>query len=156
VSGGWLAAALWLAAQVGGGLELHGERDVFTTPGVVLVWAVLRAPIEDDTQVVIRVVLTAETYAYIRLYGSDPFTGERRVMAPGGRIRGMAHLSTPRRTFAEHPRREIRLYRTETEWTTDVPALTIYYLGVPDTTPEFVSEAELASYLADAVARARP
>ena len=50
--------------------------------------------------------------------------------------------------------REIRLYRTESEWKADVPALTIYYLGVPDTTPEFVSEPDLATYLADAVARA--
>ena len=28
------------------------------------------------------------------------------------------------------------------------PALTVYYLGVPDTTPEFTSEAALDAYLA--------
>ena len=156
MTAGWvaLAPALMLAAQLGAGPETHGERDVFTAPGVVLVWAVLRTPVEADTQVVIRVVLTAGTYAYVRLDGIDPFSGERRVMAPGGRVRGMAHLTTPRRTFADHPRREIRLYRTESEWKADVPALTIYYLGLPDTTPEFVSEPDLAAYLADAVARA--
>jgi hypothetical protein len=77
-------------------------------------------------------------------------------MTPGGRVAGMVHLMTPRRTFADHPRREIRLYRTEGEWKADAPALTIYYLGVPDTTPEFASEAALASYLTEAVARARP
>ena len=156
--------ALLIAAQLsvgplvalGAGPEIHGERDVFTAPGVVLVWAVLRTPVEEDTQVVIRVVLTEGTYAYVRLYGVDPFSGDRRVMTPGGRVGGMVHLTTPRRTFADHPRREIRLYRTESEWTNDMPALTIYYLGVPDTTPEFASEAALAGYLAEATARARP
>jgi len=152
-----LLGALALAAQLplGAGPDIHGERDVFTAPGVVLVWAVLRTPVEEETQVVIRVVLAPETYAYVRLYGIDPFSGERRVMAPGGRVRGMAHLSTARRTFADHPRREIRLYATEAEWSADVPALTIYYLGVPDTTPELVSERALAAYLDEAVRRAR-
>jgi len=153
-----VAAQLTLGAQapMGAGLELHGERDVFTAPGVVLAWAVLRAPVEEETQVVMRLVLTAGTYAYVRVYGVDPFSGDRRVMTPGGHVGGMVHLITPRRTFADHPRREIRLYRTETEWKADVPALTIYYLGVPDTTPEFASEAALAEYLAGAVARATP
>jgi len=150
--------ALLLAAQLapGAGPEVHGERDVFTAPGVVLVWAVLRTPVEEETQVVIRVVLSGGTYAYVRVWGADPFSGERRVMAPGGRVGGTVHLMTPRRTFVDHPRREIRLYRTETEWKADVPALTIYYLGVPDTTPEFTSEAALARYLTDAVTRAAP
>jgi hypothetical protein len=137
------------------GHEVHGERDVFTVPGVVLVWAVLRAPAEEETQVVIRVVLTEGTYAYVRVLGVDPFSGDRRVMTPGGHVAGMVHLMTARRTFADHPRREIRLYRTEDEWKADAPALTIYYLGVPDTTPEFASEAALATYFAEAVARAR-
>ena len=156
------ALALLLAVQLSGcatprlaaGQEVHGERDVFTAPGVVLVWAVLRTPAEEDTQVVIRVALSADAYSYVRMWGVDPFSGERRVMAPGGRVAGMAHLLTPRRTFADHPRREIRLYRTEKEWTAETPALTIYYLGVPDTTPEFATESALAAYLADAVSRA--
>ena len=152
-----IAIALLLAAQTspGAGAEVHGERDVFAVPGMVLAWAVLRTPVEEETQVVIRVVLTADTYAYVRMWGVDPFSGERRVMTPGGRIAGIVHLMTPRRTFVEHPRREIRLYRTEKDWKAERPALTIYYLGVPDTTPEFVTEAALAAYLADAVSRAR-
>ena len=33
--------------------------------------------------------------------------------------------------------------------------LAVYYLGVPDTTPEFATEASLAAYLADRIARMR-
>jgi hypothetical protein len=142
----WLALVLAAQLPLGAGPEIHGERDVFSAPGVTLVWAVLRAPLEEETQVVIRVALT-RPYRYVRLYGIDPFSGERRLMTPGGRVSGTVDLRTPRRTFADHPRREIRLYRSEEEWNADVPALTIYYLGVPDTTPEFVSEPALAAYL---------
>jgi hypothetical protein len=155
----WLALVLAAQLPLGAGPEIHGERDVFSAPGVTLVWAVLRAPLEEETQVVIRVDLRAGLftgpYAWVRLYGIDPFSGERRLMTPGGRVSGPVDLRTSRRTFADHPRREIRLYRSEEEWNADVPALTIYYLGVPDTTPEFVSEPALAAYLADAVGRAR-
>ena len=38
--------------------------------------------------------------------------------------------------------------RTEGDWRTGRFALTVYYLGVPDTTPEFTTEAALEQYLA--------
>ena len=156
-----LAPALLLAAQLplGAGPEVHGERDVFAGPGVALVWAVLRGPSDEATQVVIRVVLAATVagpspYAYVRLYGIDPFSGARHVMLPGGQVPTTADLRTPRSTFADFPRREIRLYRTQEAWSADVPALTVYYLGVPDTTPEFVAEPALTAYLDGAAHRA--
>lgn len=157
-----LVLALLLAAQLshgaplplGAGPEVHGERDAFSTNGVSLAWAVLRAPVEEETQVVIRLGLSASPYYYVRMYGVDPFSGERRLMAPGGlRSHQTVDLRTPRHTFAGFPRREIRLYRTDEEWKADVPALTIFYLGVPDTTPEFVSEPALATYLDGALRR---
>lgn len=164
--------AVLLAAQLtpgsplplGAGPEVHGERDAFSTNGVRLAWAVLRAPVEEETQVVIRLTLTSSAYYYVRMYGVDPFSGERRVMAPGGRVPEVpgvpglrshqtVDLRTPRHTFAGYPRREIRLYRSDEEWKADIPALTIFYLGVPDTAPEFVSEPALAAYLDVAVGR---
>ena len=146
-----IALALLLAA--GAGPEVHGERDVFSTGGVRLGWAVLRAPVEEETQVVIRLALGSSPYYYVRMYGVDPFSGERRLMTPGVRSHQTVDLRTPRQTFAGYPRREIRLYRTDEEWSADVPALTIFYLGVPDTTPEFASEPALTAYLDGAIGR---
>ena len=37
----------------------------------------------------------------------------------------------------------------------DTPRLVVYFLGVPDTTPEFATEANLSAYLADRIARIR-
>ena len=47
-------------------------------------------------------------------------------------------------------RGEIRLYATRAHWSAGKVALSVYYLGVPDTTPEFVLEASMLSYLAAA------
>jgi len=48
------------------------------------------------------------------------------------------------------PRRAARsrtsVTRTEGDWRTRRSALTVYYLGVPDTTPEFTTEAALEQY----------
>jgi hypothetical protein len=137
------------------GTELHGASDVFGAPGVAVAWAVLRAPVEDDTQVVIRLRSTDAAYGYVRVDAIDPFSGARVVGRPGGPIAGTTDIRALRRSFADHPRREIRLYRTTDDFLRDAPGLTIYYLGVPDTTPEFVSEAALNAYLDVAIARAK-
>jgi hypothetical protein len=137
------------------GRELHGESAVFSESGVAIVWGVLRAPVEAETQVVTRIALGDATYAYVRVDAVDPFTRARRPVAPGGPMSGTIDVRSPRATFGDFPRREVRLYRTAGDWRADAPVLTIYYLGVPDTTPEFVSEAALLSYLATTVAKAR-
>jgi hypothetical protein len=142
-----------VAAQ---GREVHGENSTFAGPGVVVAWGILKQPIEDESEVVIRVVVTDPAYSHLAAEGVDPFSRARRPLGPGTRVGlappAMAELRVRRGAFADYPRLEIHLYRTGTP----SPALTVYYLGVPDTTPEFVSEAPLRAYLEDAVARAQP
>ncbi len=155
---GWaLACAVFLPALASGqSPEIHGENSVFAAPGVAVAWGVLRGPSEDATQVVLRLVATGPpAYPYVGVDAVDPFTGTRRpVLAP--RPLGEAlDVRSPRATFADFPRREIRLFRTADDARAGAPGLTVYYLGVPDTTPEFTSEPPLLAYLADAVAKVR-
>ena len=49
--------------------------------------------------------------------------------------------------------RVLSVYASEEDWRAGRPVLTVYYLGVPDTTPEFASEASLLAYLAAAASR---
>ena len=56
-----------------------------------------------------------------------------------------------RADFADFPRTELRFWASWTE----SPALVVYYLGVPDTTPEFANEATLDAYLAARIERIR-
>ena len=140
--------------MVAQGREVHGENSVFAGPGVVVAWGILKQPVEDESEVVIRVVVTDPAYSHLGAEAVDPFSRTRRGLGPDARI-GLAPPATVeirerRGAFADYPRLEIHLYRLAT------PVLTVYYLGVPDTTPEFVSEALLRAYLDAAVARARP
>ncbi len=77
------------AAAVGQGPELHGESAVFSNSGVAIVWGVLRAPVEDETQVVIRVALASAAYSYVRVDAVDPFTRARCPVVPGGPLTGV-------------------------------------------------------------------
>ena len=65
-------------------------------------------------------------------------------------------MRVPRAHFADFPRTEVRLFGAAGAGATGAPKLVVFYLGVPDTTPEFASAAALESYLAAAHrARAR-
>jgi hypothetical protein len=134
--------------------EVHGENSVFASYGIAMAWAVLRGASEDETQVVIRILPLAKAYAYLRIEGLDPFTQQRREMLRGQALGKGLDVHSPRATFAEFTRREIQFY-TADDWAARRPSLTVYYLGVPDTAPEFTSEAALSKYLDDALAKVR-
>ncbi len=142
-----LLVCLTAAAQE---TEVHGEDSVFAGHGVTIAWGVLRAAAEAETQVVVRVVAPGGAYTHLDVEAVDPFTQARRAVVDGLRVEAAVEVRMPRASFADFPRREIRL------WRAGRPAITVYYLGVPDTTPEFASEAGLRAYLDDAVAKARP
>lgn len=150
-----VAAALAAASPAAGqGQAVHGENSVFVGHGVGIAWGVLKGPTEEETPVILRIVPAGTAFAAVRVEGVDPFTGTRRVFLEGRALGERLDVRTPRSTFADFPRREIALYRTEADWQARRPTLTIFFLGLPDTTPEFTSEAALSSYLADALARA--
>lgn len=141
------------ALAAGQGQELHGEDSVFSGQGVAIAWGVLKGPVEEQTQVVIRIVPTCRAYAYVGVEAVDPFTRERRPVLEGRLLTNPLDVRGPRASFADFPRREIHLYRTADDWLARKPALTVYYLGVPDTTPEFTTEAALTDYLSAALQR---
>jgi len=131
--------------------EVHGENATFVGHGVALVWGVLRGAREDETQVVLRVALAGGEYVAISVVGVDPFTQRREnflvMQALGERV----DIRTPRSTFADFPRREIHFY-TATDRHARRPSLTVYFMGLPDTTPEFATEVALVRYLNETMA----
>jgi hypothetical protein len=131
--------------------EVHGVADAFARHGVALAWGVLRGSTEADTVVVVRIESSTPDYAFVSAEGVDPFTQQRSTLQPATRAAGGVELRFPRGRFAEFPRTEFRFAPDEKTAAT----LTVYYLGVPDTTPEFASQEALARYLADRLARER-
>ena len=134
--------------------EVHGENSVFGGHGVAMAWGVLRGTTEEETQVVVRIVPVAQAYAYVRIDGVDPFTQERKEMLPGQPLGDAVDVRSSRASFAEFTRREIQFY-TADDWQARRPTLTVYYMGVPDTSPEFSAEATLLKYLDDALVKVR-
>jgi hypothetical protein len=127
---------------------LHGANSLFVSPTVKIVWAMQKGASENTTTVVIRVVNVVGAYRQIRLDGVDPFTKQRTALAAVQPFRGHIDLSVPRERFGEFPSCEIHLYRGDAP-SADQPAnLTVDYLGVPDTTPEFPTPQAMEEYFA--------
>lgn len=62
-----------------------------------------------------------------------------------------ADIVVPRRLLADHPSLELHFAAGADALAAGRPAFTIYYLGVPDTTPEFLDRAAMEAYLAGKV-----
>jgi hypothetical protein len=154
---GWLpllaiVLSAWFTPSWGEGQQIHGENSSFLGQGVAMVWGVLRGVREEDTQVVLRVALAGGEYTTVSVDGVDPFTGTRRVLLPRRALDTLLDVRTSRATFADLPRREIHFY-SKIEGQAQPAAVTVYFMGLPDTTPEFNSEAALLGYLNETLTR---
>jgi len=127
--------------------------DAFTAPGVALAWGILRGANEAETIVVMRLTTRAAAYPWFAVTGVDPFTKAERQVFALTRSADVTDVRAPRAHFADYPRTELRLYASEAAAREDRPALVVFFLGVPDTTPEFATEEKLKAYLMQRIAR---
>jgi hypothetical protein len=135
--------------------EAHGSADAYAEPGIAFAWGVLRGPSESETSIVIRVVTDDGLFPWLAVVGINPFTKAETVLQPAKAVNGAVDVRIPRARVADFPRTEFRLYPNAAAANAGTATLTIYYLGVPDTTPEFTDRAKLETYLAERIARAR-
>ena len=135
--------------------EVHGAGDTYTAPGVALAWGVLRGATEASTTVVIRIIADPAVYAGLAVTASNPFSQKSSELQRRGALSARTDVRVPRSQFADTPRTEWSFYRSAASATPDAPALVVFYLGVPDSTPEFATEAALDAYFSDRFARLR-
>jgi hypothetical protein len=149
VAAGYLALTLLAIDERSGARAeeiMHGANSLFVSPTVKIAWAVQKGASETATTVVIRLVNVIGAYRQIQLDGVDPFTKQRTVLAAIQPFRGQIELSVARVRLGEFPSCEIHLYQDDAP-PADQPAnLTVYYLGVPDTTPEFSTPQAMDAY----------
>jgi hypothetical protein len=127
---------------------VHGADSLFVSPTVKIAWAVQKGASDEATTVVIRVINGTGAYRQVRLDGIDPFSKNRKVLVPIQPIAEQIDLSVPRSAFAEFPSCEVHLYHGDAATADQAPSLIVYYLGVPDTTPEFATAQAMKEYLA--------
>ena len=126
--------------------QLHGADTVLISPTITIIWGVLRDPKQDQVLAVARVMNTARRYDFVTLEAVDPFSGRRATVAAGVPLNEQADLRSPRGSYADYPRREFHFYRSAADLRAKRPALTVYYVSLPDTTPELRSEAALQAW----------
>ena len=142
-----------LAAQ---GVELHGADSTFQTEGLVLMWAVLRGTDEQSTQVVLDIVqasAAAERFRFYSVEAVDPFTGESRIELEAQPLRGKNRVLRARPEFQIFSNRRILFFTDESSAALGRPQLTVYYQGVPDTSPEFGNYDDLDAYFVQVMQR---
>lgn len=154
---GWRRALAIVALLAGGAhaqTVVHGSADAYAAPGATMAWGIARGASEADAAVVVRVETDA-TYPWIAVAGIDPFTKSEAPLLDAKPVSGRLDVRIARARFADTPRTEWRFYASEAAARAGTPALVVYYLGVPDTTPEFADRAKLDAYLDQSLARAR-
>jgi hypothetical protein len=149
----WLSAYPYAAIAADVPQELHGHSDAFAANGVMIAWGVLRGATEETTTMVLRVAADPALYARVAADGVDPFTQRRQAVVAEQPVTGLVDVRTPRAHFADFPRTELRFYAAGSSSAPAAPKLVVFYLGVPDTTPEFANDASLDAYLTDRIAR---
>lgn len=133
--------------------EEHGSADAYAAPGVALAWGVLRGADEASTTAVVRIMTDRRVYPWASVVGIDPFTQRKEMLMPPKRMEGNTDLRAARASFADLPRTEFHLYASADDAHSGMPRLVVYFLGIPDTTPEFTNAAALDVSLADRIAR---
>ena len=125
---------------------VHGADGIFVVPEAAIVWAVLKQPSGDKATVWLRIINSTRKFSHVAIDGVDPFSKKRERVEPGVKLEAEARLASDRDTFSDLPSREVHFYRTASDWQGNNPALTVYYLGVPDTTPEFSTRHAMDEY----------
>ncbi len=144
-----LGAALALLPAAAPAQEVvHGADSLFVSPTVKLAWVVRRGATEADTLVVVRIAAADAAYRLIRVDGIDPFTKQHKVFVATRPLDRETDVAIPRAQFADHPSTEFRFFASAEDAAANKAKLTVFYLGVPDTTPEFAGQREAEAYLA--------
>jgi hypothetical protein len=129
--------------------ELHGADSSFRAQGITVLWAILKGPTEETSQVYIRILHdkgAAPALAFFGVEAVDPFSKERvwMIKAPLWENQTLQILRTD---FQEKTERWLHFYADQEALEKHQPVLTIFYHGVPDTAPELQSEVDIEAYL---------
>ena len=148
---------LLLLPVLGRAEEVPGGDAVFVGRGVAISWGVVRGPDEARTMVVVRIerLDPAAPWRLASIEAVDPFTREREWvrLALDLRASGVVTVEMPREGFLAKPTRRILFYADAAAVQANRPGLTVFYVSIPDTVPEFASRAELDDHFARVRAR---
>ena len=149
--------ALWAwIPLVWGQEEHHGADSSFQLRDLVILWGILKGPDEDRSWVYIKIIRTGSEpgpWTSYRLEAVDPFSQEKEWVTPRESLEKENAVKERRSSFRDKTGRRIYLYPGQS--IEEKPAAIIFYQGVPDTTPEFLTEKEMEDYFGQALKRVK-
>jgi hypothetical protein len=153
-----LACVIWLALQIPpahGQKEFHGADSVFEKQGVAMIWAILKGLDEDHSWVYIRIIKSGSGPLPFQSYSVeaiDPFTNEKEQVVKKAEWEKESVVKATRSSFKDKPGRRILFYKGPAG-TQEKPAMAVFYMSIPDTTPEFLTEKQLEEYFGRVIER---
>jgi hypothetical protein len=134
--------------------EYHGADSVFEKDGVAILWGILKGRDEDSSWVYLKMVIAPEEKGRLRLFSVeavDPFSGEKEWVVRGQRLERENLVKSRRSSFTDKTVRRILFFRSPEALEEGKPDWVVFYRGVPDTTPELLSEPNLEHYFEQAL-----
>jgi len=144
----------WGIPPAFGQAEFHGADSTYEREGITILWAILKGPTEESSWVYIKIVNSQKSpFQIFSMEAVDPFSKEREFVVKGERLGDENTIRSVRSSFRDKTARRILFYRSQEAFQKENPDLAVYYLGVPDTSPEVLSEKEIDDYFKKALER---
>ena len=149
-----VALIIWEISPVFGQKEFHGADSVFEREGITILWTILKGSTEESSWVYIKIINSGKNLFHIfSVEAVDPFSNEKEWVVKGERLAEENVIKGIRSSFRDKTARRILFYRSTEASEKENPDMTVYYLGVPDTSPEVLSNKEMDNYFEKAIER---
>ena len=136
--------------------EYHGADSVFEKEGIVILWAILKGQDEASSWVYIKIVNSGgNPYQIFSVEAIDPFSKEKEWVVKGQQLEKKNVVKSIRTSFRDKTSRRILFYQNTEALKKQTPDMAVFYMGVPDTSPEVLSEKEIGNYFEKALERTK-
>ncbi len=136
--------------------EYHGADSVFEKDGIVILWAILKGQDETSSWVYTKIIKSEDNpYHFFSVEAIDPFSKEKEWVVKGMGLEKVNVVKSVRTSFRDKTSRRFLFFRNAEALEKETPDMTVFYMGVPDTAPEVLSEKEMDSYFEKALGRVR-
>jgi hypothetical protein len=134
----------------------HGADAIFQAQEIAIFWAILKGDDDEHSLVFINIVSAGKTVSPFRkfsLQAMDPFSKEKKWVFTDKVFEQNNLIKLNRASFRNMMERRFFFYMKDEPALDSRPDMTVYYMSIPDTAPEFLDESGLLSYFKGAIAR---
>ena len=136
--------------------EHHGADSVFEEEGIIILWAILKGQDEASSWVFIKIIHSGGyPFQFYSVEAIDTFSKEKEWVVKGKKLEKENMIKSIRTSFRDKTSRRILFYGNREALEKEKPDMTVFYMGVPDTSPEVLSEKEMDSYFEKALKRVK-